>query len=83
MAKLIAIAKIFFMCNTLKLLPFLIEEGRLNNWIEFLVSILDNSPDPSLCQQTDDLNAIENLDKNDYWVLKGICCKISVKMYQK
>ena len=50
MEKLIAIAKIFYMCNTLKLLPFLIEAGRLDNWIEFLVSILDNAPDASLCQ---------------------------------
>ena len=35
--KLILIAKIFYMCNTLQLLPFLAEPGRIDNWIEFLV----------------------------------------------
>jgi hypothetical protein len=35
------IAKIFYMCNYVKLLPFLIEPGRLNNWVEFVVMILD------------------------------------------
>ena len=81
MLKLIAIAKIFYMCNTIKLLPFLIEAGRLDNWIEFLVAILDNPPDASYCTMTEDLNQIEQLDKTDYWTLKSICCKISVKLY--
>lgn len=40
--KLILIAKIFFMCNNLNLLPFLIEPGRLDNWIHFIVSILEH-----------------------------------------
>jgi len=40
--KLILIAKIFHMCNIQSLLPFLIEPGRIDNWIEFIVSILDN-----------------------------------------
>ena len=30
---LVLIAKIFFMSNTLKLLPFLVEAGRLENWV--------------------------------------------------
>jgi len=82
---MIVIAKIFFMLNTLKLLPFLIEPGRLSNWIEFVVAILDSQQDPSshLVQPTDDMSTIEQLDKSDWWKLKGICAKISVKLYQK
>ena len=39
---MIGVAKIFFQCNTLRLLPFFIQPGRLNNWIEFVVAILDS-----------------------------------------
>lgn len=83
--KLILIAKIFYMCNTLRLLPFLIEPGRLDNWIEFVVAILENQPaeGDQLVQLTTDMATIDQLDKSDYWNLKGICSKISVKLYQK
>jgi hypothetical protein len=39
---MIGVAKIFYMTNTLKLLPFLIEPDHLNNWLEFVVAILDS-----------------------------------------
>lgn len=73
--KLILIAKIFYMCNTMRLLPFLIEEGRLDNWITFLVSILDHqhADDSNLIHATDDMDTIHQLDKTDYWKLKAIC----------
>ena len=83
--KLILIAKIFYMCNTMKLIPSLIEPNKLNNWIEFLFSIIGNQRadgDP-LITLTDSADAIDQLDKSDYWTLKGICCKISIKLYQK
>lgn len=53
--KLILIAKIFYMCNTMKLLPFLVEPGRLDVWIDFITNILDhqNPDDSPLIQQTD------------------------------
>lgn len=82
--KLILIAKIFYMCNTLSLLPFLTDQGKLDNWIEFVVHTLNQqSPDASLTQATNDMNEIDQIDKSDYWQLKGICSKISVKLYQK
>ena len=83
--KLILIAKIFYMCNTLKLLPFLIEPGRLDNWIEFVVAILDNqlNDDDRLIRQTEVMDEIDQLDKSDYWNLKAICSKISLKLYHK
>ena len=71
------------MFNTLKMLPFLVEAGRLDNWIEFVVAILDSTPEPSLSTQTVDMEAIDRLDNHDQWKLKGICSKISVKIYQK
>jgi len=82
---MIGVAKIFYMTNTLKLLPFLIEPDHLNNWLEFVVAILDSQQDAqsTLVQPTDDMSQIEALDKTDWWKLKGICCKISVKLYQK
>ena len=36
------IAKIFLKCNQIKLLPFLIKEGRMNNWIEFIAAVLES-----------------------------------------
>lgn len=83
--KLILIAKIFFMCNSLSLLPFLTEPGKLDNWIQFIVSILEHQVEPNdpLIQPTDDMNVIEQLDQSDYWQLKATCCRISVKLYQK
>jgi hypothetical protein len=80
---MINVAKIFNMCNTLKLLPFLIEPGRLNNWIEIIVAILDSQQDPAshLVQLSDDMHQIARLDKEDWWKLKGIFTKISVKLY--
>jgi hypothetical protein len=41
---LIAIAKIFHMSNNLRLLPFLVEPGRLDNWVNFVVAVLSNQP---------------------------------------
>lgn len=83
--KLVIIAKIFYMCNTLSLLPHLIEPGSIDNWIEFVVQVLDHQlPEgDKLITPTQEMNDIESLDKNDYWMLKGICSKISVKLYQK
>ena len=83
--KLVIIAKIFYMCNTLNLLPHLIEPDRIDNWIEFVVQVLDHQlPEgDKLIEPTLDMNLIDSLDKSDYWTLKGICSKISVKLYQK
>lgn len=81
--QLILIAKIFFMCNTLKLLPFLVEKGRIETWVNFLVAMLEyEAPAGSeLVAQTTDMDKIEQLDQSDFWKLKGICAKISVKLY--
>ena len=82
---MIGVAKIFQMCNALQLLPFLMEPGRLGNWVEFVVAILDSQQDNSsqLVQLTDDMHLIEQLDKSEWWKLKAICSKISLKLYQK
>jgi len=37
---MIGVMKIFYMTNTLKLMPFLIEPDKLNNWIDIVVAIL-------------------------------------------
>ena len=82
---MILIAKVFYMSNTMKLLPFLAEPGKLCNWIEFITAVLDSQQDKTshLVQPTDDLQTIENLDKHEWWKLKGICAKISLKLYSK
>jgi hypothetical protein len=82
---LILISKIFYMCNTMKLQPDLVVPGALKNWIDIFVSILDSDQDASsgLIQPTDKADQIEVLDKHDWWKLKGICSKISLKLYQK
>ena len=82
---LILISKIFYMCNTMKLQPDLVVPGALKTWIDIFVSILDSDQDASsgLIQPTDKADQIEVLDKHDWWKLKGICSKISLKLYQK
>ena len=39
---MILISKIFYMCNTMKVMPFLLEAGKLSNWIEIIVAILES-----------------------------------------
>ena len=82
---MILISKIFYMCNAVRLLPFLVEPGKLNNWIEIFAAVLDSQQDPSshLVQLTDDMNALAELNNHDWWKLKGICARISVKLYGK
>jgi hypothetical protein len=36
-----------------------------------------------LVQMTDDMHMIDSLDRSEWWKLKGICSKISLKLYQK
>ena len=40
--KLTLIAKIFYMVNTIKIPPFLVEAGRIDNWINFIVFIMEH-----------------------------------------
>lgn len=82
---MILVAKIFYMCNTAKILPMLVEPGAMKNWIDIFVAILDQQPDASspLVQKTDNLEQIEALDKEEWWKLKAICTKISLKLYNK
>lgn len=82
---LILICKIFYMCNTMRMLPNLILPNALEQWIGFFVSILESQQDQSsqLVQLTDDNEMIEALDKEEWWKLKGICSKISIKLYNK
>lgn len=82
---LILIAKIFYMCNTMKLQPDLVRPGALQVWIDIFVSILESDQDAAspLVQPTDKADQIEILDKQDWWKLKGICSKISLKLYSK
>jgi hypothetical protein len=39
---MILISKIFYMCNAMKVMPFLLEAGKLSNWIEIIVAILES-----------------------------------------
>ena len=82
---MILISKIFYMCIHVKLLPFLVEPGKLNNWIEIFAAVLDSQQDPSshLVQLTDDMSTLAELNNHEWWKLKGICARISVKLYGK
>ena len=62
---LILIAKIFYMCNTMKLQPDLVRPGALQVWIDIFVSILESDQDAAspLVQPTDKADQIEILDK--------------------
>ena len=82
---MILILKIFHLANHLQLLPCMMQMDRLTPWIEFMVNILDvRLPDNDYRQkQTNSTEEIEKLDKEDWWKLKGICCKISLKLYQR
>lgn len=71
------------MTNHLKLQPLLMVNGRLGVWINYFVTILDTQQDANseLVAQTGSEKQIDMLDKTDWWKLKGICSKISVKLF--
>jgi len=79
------IAKIFCIGNSMRLLPFLAESGKLNPWIEFITTVLSSGQEAgsSLIALTDDTATIEQLDDNEWWKLKGVCAKIALKLFQK
>ena len=81
---MIIIAKIFNFLNQPKIQPCLLQQGCLAAWINVICGILEAPQnDASLIQKTDDPDTIEKLDHHDWWQLKGICCKISLKLYNK
>jgi hypothetical protein len=82
---LILICKIFYMCNTMRMLPNLILPKALEQWIGFFGAILESQIDENshLVQLTDENDKIEALDKEEWWKLKGICSRISIKLYNK
>jgi hypothetical protein len=58
---MVILSKIFLMSNTIKILPFLIEQGRIGVWVNFFVSVLSNQLDGSnqLVQKTEVVDHIE------------------------
>jgi len=82
---MIIISKIFFMMNFLKPVPWLIHSGKICYWIECFVFLLQSQQDAGsfLIEQTDDTEKIEFLDNQDWWKLKAICSKISLRLFSK
>jgi hypothetical protein len=70
---MIVTAKIFYMLNTTKIQPSLIQYDQNGNcligsWIDVLIGILGTTgEDSSLLQKTDDPDAIEQLDNHEWW----------------
>ena len=85
MQMMILILKIFNMMNYSRIAPCLYEVGKIRPWIEFIVQILDAQQDVNshLVKWTDKQDEIDKLDKDDWWKLKSICAKNSLKLYQK
>lgn len=85
MKMMILIMKVFNLMNYQSIAPILLESGKIRPWIEYIVKILDaqQPADSYLVQWTDDDEKIESLDKDEWWQLKGICAKNSMKLYQK
>lgn len=82
---MILVLKIFHLTNYHQLLPCMLKMERLAPWIDFVVSILDSRLDANDVRQvpTNRTVEIEQRDKEDWWKLKAICCKISLKLYQR
>jgi hypothetical protein len=81
---MIIIAKIFNFLNNTKIQPCLHPTGCLAPWVNVICGILDApQDDANLIQKSDDPDTIEKLDQHEWWILKGICAKISVKLYTK
>ena len=50
-------------------------------WIDVICGILEAPQnDPNLTAKTDNPDAIAQLDQHEWWQLKGICSKISLKL---
>jgi hypothetical protein len=79
------ILKTFHMMNYTRIAPCLYEPGKLRPWVDFIDTILGTQQDTNsdLVKWTDDMETIKKLDKDDWWKLKAICCKCSLKLYQK
>lgn len=73
------------MSNYMKVLPFLVQPGKLETWVNYFASILDSQQDASssLIAQTTSADEIDQLDKQEWWKLKAVCSKISVKLFAK
>ena len=80
---MILVFKIFLMANRMQLLPMMMDENKAVPWFSLLVSIITKTltNDDELVVKNSSKVMIEKRDKSDWWKLKGICCKLMLRLF--
>jgi len=77
------ISKIFYVSNQLYICPFMTEGNNIDPWIAFFKTILDRPVPAELDSFVEDMDEIENRDKNIVWKTKGIAAKVTYRLFSK
>lgn len=77
------VCKVFYSSNQLQMCPHLMEENRLDPWIQFFKTILDMEVPANLSGATHETEEIIRRDKHIFWKIKGICSKLTYRMFVK
>ena len=77
------IAKVFYNSNQLILCPFLQQNNAIAPWMQFFKTLLDNPVPPELESQIEDMDEIAERDKTIHWKIKGICAKLTYRIFSK
>jgi hypothetical protein len=82
---LILVFKIFHLANGLQLLPCMQQSERLSPWTAAITGVLGASLGPAdwRAVPVSTTAEIEARDKDEWWKLKAICCKITLKLFQR
>lgn len=77
------VCKIFYSANQLLLCPSLMEGDNLNPWLLFFKTLMDMQLQPDQTTKTDDVDALNQLEKSVHWKVKGIASKITYRLFCK
>ncbi|CDW76775.1 UNKNOWN [Stylonychia lemnae] len=77
------ICKIFYTSNQLYLCPFMAEGSNIDPWIQLFKTLMDRPLPAELESPTEELEVIEEREKNLQWKLKGIAAKTTYRLFSK
>jgi hypothetical protein len=80
---MVLLCKNFYVANHLDVAPYLFAPGKLAPWVGLFNQILQQDLGEGLQTLTESFDAINKLNKQPGWQLKGIVAQISLQLYQK
>ena len=73
----------FNFLSQIEISPYLLQEQKCAPWVQLFCNILEAELPAELTNQTESEEAIEALNKQPNWVLKGTVAQITLKLFQK